>query len=96
MIMPRAEWNGVVLAESATCEKVEGNIYFPRESLNREYFRESETTSRCFWKGTASYYDIQVDNEINKDAAWYYPRPTKMARKIKDHVAFWKGVTITE
>ncbi len=94
--MPRAEWNGAVLAESDDCEVVEGNIYFPRESLHQQYFRDSSTTSRCFWKGTASYYDIEVNGEINKDAAWYYPDPKQKANAIKDYVAFWKGVNITK
>ncbi|MDX1518897.1 MAG: DUF427 domain-containing protein [Gammaproteobacteria bacterium] len=94
--MARAEWKGKLLAESDTVEKVEGNIYFPPGSLKREYFRESETTSRCFWKGKARYYDIEVDGEINRDAAWFYPEPTKLASRIKDHVAFWKGVSVSE
>lgn len=77
-------------------EKVEGNIYFPPGTLNKEYFKDSDTKSTCFWKGKASYYDIEVKGEINKDAAWYYPEPKSKAENIKDHVAFWKGVEVAE
>ena len=94
--MPKAEWNGVILAESDTCEKIEGNFYFPPGSLKRKYFRDSDTKSRCIWKGTASYYDIHVNGKTNRDAAWYYSDPSRLARKIKDHVAFWNGVTVTD
>ncbi|MCG8324702.1 MAG: DUF427 domain-containing protein [Thiotrichales bacterium] len=94
--MPRAEWRGTLLAESDAVEKVEGNLYFPPESVHLEYFRKSDTTSRCIWKGIAHYYDIEVDGEVNTDAAWYYPEPSRLARKIKDHIAFWKGVVVSE
>lgn len=92
--MPKAVWNGAVLAESADTIVVEGNHYFPPDSINREYFGDSSTHSRCFWKGTASYFDVVVDGEKNTDAAWYYPEPSKAASKIKDYVAFWRGVTV--
>ncbi len=92
--MPKATWKGAVLAESAHCEVVEGNQYFPPDSIRREYFRASETHTVCPWKGTASYYDVVVDGQTNKDAAWYYPQPKDAAKQIKDHVSFWHGVEI--
>jgi uncharacterized protein (DUF427 family) len=92
--MSRATWNGTVLAESDRCEVVEGNRYFPPDAIKREYLRPSATHSVCPWKGTASYYDVVVNGETNKDAAWYYPEPKDAARNIKDHVAFWHGVTV--
>jgi uncharacterized protein (DUF427 family) len=92
--MAKAVWNGVVLAESDTYESVEGNIYFPPDSLVREYFKESEHTSVCPWKGKARYYDINAGGVINSKAAWYYPEPSEKAMHIKDHVAFWKGVEV--
>ncbi len=92
--MPRAIWNGAVLAESDSCEVVEGNQYFPPDAVKRAYLRPSSTHTVCSWKGTASYYDVVVDGQVNKDAAWYYPNPKEAARQIKDHVAFWHGVEI--
>ncbi|MFQ5708379.1 MAG: DUF427 domain-containing protein [bacterium] len=92
--MAKAIWRGKVLAESDRCEMVEGNYYFPPDSINREYFKESDTQSVCPWKGTASYYHIEVNGEVNEDAAWYYPDPKKAAHNIKDHVAFWHGVEV--
>jgi len=92
--MARATWNGVVLAESNRCEVVEGNQYFPSESVNRSYLRDSTTHTTCPWKGIASYYDVVVNGQTNKDAAWYYPSPKDAAKQIKDHVAFWRGVTV--
>jgi uncharacterized protein (DUF427 family) len=92
--MPKATWNGVVLAESDRCEVVEGNQYFPPGSVKRAYFQPSETHTACSWKGTASYYDIVVDGQTNKDAAWYYPAPKEAAKQIKDHIAFWRGVNV--
>lgn len=92
--MPRAIWNGVVLAESDHTERVEGNHYFPPTSVKREHLVESDTHTVCGWKGTASYYTVQVDGQQNPDAAWYYPEPKEAAKNIKDHVAFWKGVNI--
>lgn len=90
----KAVWRGSVIAESGSTEVVEGNHYFPPDSLKREFLRESNTTSTCPWKGLASYYDIVVDGETNAGAAWYYPNPKPEAAQIKDHVAFWKGVEV--
>ncbi len=90
----KAIWRDKVLAESAATVVIEGNHYFPPESVNREYFRMSETHTRCPWKGEASYYDVVVDGETNKDAAWYYPEPKEAARNIAGRVAFWKGVEV--
>ncbi len=90
----KATWNGAVLAESDQTVVVEGNHYFPADSLRGEYFRESETHTRCPWKGTASYKTVEVSGEANPDAAWYYPEPKEAAAEIKDHYAFWKGVEV--
>ena len=92
--MAKATWNGTVIAESDRFEVVEGNIYFPPESINRDLVKESATSSVCPWKGTASYYSIVVDGEENTDAAWYYPAPKSAASQIQDHVAFWRGVKV--
>lgn len=92
--MAQAIWKGVVLAESEHCEIVENNVYFPPESLRREYFEDSATHSQCGWKGTASYYDVVVAGQRNRDAAWYYPDPKPAAANIKGYIAFWKGVTV--
>lgn len=92
--MARATWNGAVLAESDSYELVENNVYFPPDSINRRYLRESDHTSVCTWKGTASYYDIVVEGNTNRNAAWYYREPSDAARNIKEHVAFWKGVEV--
>ncbi len=92
--MARAIWNSATIAESATFEVVEGNVYFPATALIREYFRDSRTQTTCSWKGVARYYDVIVDGQTNTDAAWYYPTPKDAAKQIKDHVAFWKGVTV--
>ncbi len=92
--MPKAIWNGAILAESDKTVVVEGNHYFPPESINRHYFRESENHTVCPWKGVAGYYDIEVDGQINQRAAWYYPEPKPAAKNIKDHIAFWKGVKV--
>jgi len=92
--MPRAIWNGVTLAESNRCEVVEGNQYFPPDSVNRQYFKESSTHTICPWKGQASYYTIVVDGKENKNAAWYYPDPKEAAKQIKDYIAFWRGVKV--
>ena len=90
----KATWNGAVLAESDDTVVVEGNHYFPSDSVNREHLRESEKHTVCPWKGTASYYDVVVGGETNKDAAWYYPQPKDAAKEIKDRVAFWRGVKV--
>lgn len=92
--MIRAVWNGAVLAQSAETVRVEGNHYFPADSLHGEYFSDSPTTTVCPWKGTARYYTVTVDGQANPDAAWYYPEPSAKAAAIKDHVAFWKGVRV--
>ena len=92
--MPKATWNGAVLAESDRCEVVEGNQYFPPDSIRREYFRESSNHTTCPWKGVASYYDVVVDGQSNKDAAWYYPETKAAANNIKGYVAFWHGVKV--
>jgi uncharacterized protein (DUF427 family) len=93
--MAKAVWNGVVLAESDRTEVVEGNHYFPADSIDRTHFTESSTHSVCAWKGTASYYTVVAGGKENPDAAWYYPAPKDAAKQIKDHVAFWKGVEVT-
>ena len=90
----RATWRDNVLAESDDTVVVEGNHYFPADSICREHFRASATHTVCPWKGTASYYDVVVDGETNSDAAWYYPDPKEAAREIKGRVAFWKGVRV--
>jgi uncharacterized protein (DUF427 family) len=90
----QAVWNGTVLAESDRTVVVEGNHYFPPEDVSTEYFESSSKHSVCPWKGTASYYDVVVDGERNRAAAWYYPKPSQAAAKIKDHVAFWHGVKV--
>jgi len=90
----KATWHGVTLAESNNTVVVEGNYYFPPESIQREYFRTSEHHTHCPWKGEASYYDIVVDGAINEAAAWFYPEPKQAAAKIKGRIAFWKGVAV--
>lgn len=92
--MKKAIWNGVVIAESDQTKNVEGNSYFPPESIKSEYFKPSATHTVCHWKGTASYYHIEVNGEVNKDAAWYYPETSDLASNIKGHVAFWRGVKV--
>lgn len=90
----KATWNGVVLAESDDTVVVENNHYFPAESIHRELFVESAHTTRCPWKGTASYYSIDAGGKRNENAAWYYPEPLKAAEQIRGRVAFWKGVVV--
>ncbi len=90
----KAKWNGAVLAESDQTVVVEGNHYFPPDSVHGEYFRDSATHTLCPWKGTASYKSVEVAGEANPDAAWYYPEPKDAAAEIKDHYAFWKGVEV--
>ena len=92
----KAIWNDKVIAESNDTVVVEGNHYFPPDSINKEYFEDSSTNTTCPWKGLASYYSLVVDGKENKDAAWYYPEPKEAAKQIKDHVAFWKGVQVIE
>lgn len=90
----KATWNGEILAESNDTEVVEGNHYFPADSIKQEYFSPSEMHTVCGWKGTASYYDIAVNGDTNKDAAWYYPEAKDDAKNIEGYVAFWKGVEV--
>ena len=90
----RATWRGAILAESDDTVVVEGNHYFPNKSIRSEYFRKSDSHTICPWKGEASYYDIEVDGAVNRDAAWFYPEPKPAAANIRNRVAFWKGVTI--
>lgn len=92
----KATWNNKTLAESNDTIVVEGNHYFPKDSINTEFFQPSETHTVCGWKGTASYYDVVVDGETNPDAAWYYPEVKPDAKEIEGYVAFWKGVEVTE
>jgi uncharacterized protein (DUF427 family) len=91
-----AIWKGSVLAESDETIVVEGNHYFPPDSIKREYFRETERHSVCPWKGTASYYDVIVDGTVNAGAAWYYPQPKEAAKQIAGYVAFWHGVSVVQ
>ena len=92
--MAKAIWNGQIVAESNNTVMVEGNHYFPPNSINKSFFKESAKTSACPWKGVANYYDIEVNGEVNRGAAWYYPSPKSAAANIKDHVAFWGGVQV--
>lgn len=93
--MARAVWEGTVIAESDACVVVEGNQYFPAEAVKKEYLRPSSTTTVCPWKGTAHYYDVEVNGKRNPNAAWYYPQPSAAALQIKDRIAFWRGVKVT-
>jgi uncharacterized protein (DUF427 family) len=90
----KATWKGAVLAESDDTVVVEGNHYFPHESIKDEYFAESATQTHCPWKGEASYFDVLVGGETNRDAAWYYPEPKEAAKEIAGRVAFWRGVKV--
>lgn len=94
--MPKAIWNNTVVAEAdeGAVQRFDNNVYFPPAAIKKEYFRPSDTTSVCPWKGTASYYTLDVDGATNPDAVWYYPNPKPDAAVIKDHVAFWKGVVV--
>jgi uncharacterized protein (DUF427 family) len=92
--MAKATWEGAVLAESDATIEVEGNQYFPPESIGKEYFKPSAQHTVCPWKGTASYYDVEVKGKNNAGAAWYYPDPKPAAGKIRGYVAFWKGVKV--
>ena len=94
--MKRAEWKGAVLAESDDIVMVEGNAYFPASALKREHFKDSQTHTVCSWKGTASYFDVVVGDDVNADAAWTYPTPKDAAKNITGRVAFWKGVTVKD
>lgn len=91
----RAMWNGAVIADSDDTVVVEGNHYFPADAVDQRYLRPSATHTRCPWKGEASYHTLEVDGQLNPDAAWYYPDPKEAAAAIAGRVAFWRGVTIT-
>jgi uncharacterized protein (DUF427 family) len=93
--MAKATWNDVLIAESDDIVVVEGNLYFPRASVSDELLRSSDTQTVCPWKGTASYYSLEVDGQTNPDAVWYYPAPKDAAKEITDRVAFWHGVEVT-
>ena len=92
----KAIWNGAVLADSDETIVVEGNHYFPPDTIKREYFQESSTHTTCPWKGEASYYNVVVNGQVNKDAAWYYPEAKPAANEIRDRVAFWHGVKVED
>jgi uncharacterized protein (DUF427 family) len=92
----KAIWNNTIIAESEETKIVEENQYFPQESIKSEYFKPSDTTSRCVWKGEASYYHVQVDGKVNKDAAWYYPQASHAAKPIENYVSFWKEIKLIE
>lgn len=92
--MAKAMWEGAVLAESDQTVEVEGNQYFPPDAIRQEYFKSSPTQTVCPWKGTASYYTVEVSGKSNKDAAWFYPEPKREAKHIKGYIAFWKGVRV--
>jgi uncharacterized protein (DUF427 family) len=93
--MAKATWNGATIAESDDIVVVEGNLYFPRDSVRSEHITASEHTTVCGWKGTANYYDLKVGDQRNQNAAWYYADPKPAAAQIQGRVAFWKGVTVT-
>ncbi|QDH78571.1 DUF427 domain-containing protein [Echinicola soli] len=92
----KAVFNDVIIAESDETIVLEGNHYFPPQSLKKEYFVESDYKTSCPWKGSASYYTVNVNGEVQEDAGWYYKSPSEAAKEIKDHVAFWKGVKVEE
>jgi uncharacterized protein (DUF427 family) len=92
----QAVWHDTVLAETDDVVTVEGNLYFPASALRREYLSQSDTTSVCPWKGTASYYSVTVDGDTNTDAVWYYPSPKEGAEQVQDRVAFWNGIEIRQ
>ena len=92
--MVKAVWKDMVIAESNETIVVEGNHYFPPEAVKKEFLEDSDSHTTCHWKGLASYYNIVVEGEINKDAAWYYPDPKPAASRIKNYIAFWKGVEV--
>jgi len=92
--MKKAIWNGKVIAESDQTKVIEGNHYFPPDSVHQEYLKETDYHTTCPWKGKASYYNVVVDGDVNRNAAWYYPEPKKAASEIKGYVAFWNGVKV--
>lgn len=91
----KATWNNVVIAQSNKTIEIEGNHYFPENTVNPEYLRESKTKTYCPWKGEASYYNIEVNGRVNREAAWYYSSPKKEAEHIKGYIAFWRGVEVS-
>lgn len=93
--MAKAVWQDVVIAESESTELVEGNVYFPQDSIKSEYFQKSDATTVCSWKGTANYFDVVVNEQVNEQAAWYYADPKPEAANIKGFIAFWKGVQVS-
>lgn len=94
--MAKAVWNGQVIAESEKYVSLEGNVYFPKDAVKQEFLRASDHHTFCPWKGTASYYSLEVDGQTNENAAWYYPTPSDASKHIKDHIAFWKEVEVTK
>jgi uncharacterized protein (DUF427 family) len=92
--MPKAVWKGTVIAESDDTIVVEGNHYFPRDAIKEDFFSGSDSHTVCPWKGVASYFDVVVDGNVNREAAWFYPNPSPAAADIKDYVAFWRGVRV--
>lgn len=92
----KAIWNGEIIAESSETKVVEGNHYFPPESIKKEFYHKSDYQTKCFWKGTSDYYSLDVNGKKNENAAWYYPNPSEAAKEIKNYIAFWNGVEITE
>jgi len=94
--MPKAIWNGVVIAEASedVVEIVEGNVYFPMQSVHQEYLQHSKKVTACAWKGSANYYDVAVDGQVNSDAAWTYRQPLEAAKQIAGYIAFWRGITV--
>ena len=92
----KASWENTVLAESDDTIVIEGNHYFPPDAIKKQLFRASATHSTCPWKGVASYYNVQIGDKVNEDAAWYYPEPKDAAKSIKNYVAFWRGVKVGE
>lgn len=92
----KAKWNGKTIAQSDETIIIERNHYFPPGSVDKAYLKKSVQTSVCPWKGTASYYDVVVEGKTNKDAAWYYPKPSEKAKQIKDYIAFWRGIEISD
>ena len=92
----KAVWNNVIIAESDKTVVVEGNHYFPAETINKDFFSASATKTTCPWKGQASYFNVEVDGMVNKDAAWFYPSPKPAAKEIEGYVAFWRGVKVME
>lgn len=92
----KAVWKSTVIADSDDTILLEGNHYFPPSSIEEKWLRKSNTHTVCSWKGKAHYYDVVVGNEVNHDAAWYYPHPTRAAAKIKNHIAFWHGIEVSD